>query len=297
MKLVIKHALLAIAAVGIAVPAASADELRFSELEQRLASIERQLAEQQGVQAASFETDYGHAAGCDCQQGGCFNPYCHEACCGHPCGAYYAEIQLNWFRVHVMEDFAGKLSEQYGFSPRVVLGYEDPCGVGARFRYWHYGYSTPILNGTGNARFEWDVFDVEGTGRLKWGRTDVLFGGGFRGASVDFEEFDGSLYGATFAIDARTRLCNYCNTAWSSVYGARFSVLGGDWSNVRFRDDNVNVKELYGGFEYRCCYSDYDLYSRIVFEMQYWHSDVLAQNAGTDSIGLIGPGWHIGATF
>jgi hypothetical protein len=31
--------------------------------------------------------------------------------------------------------------------------------------------------------------------------------------------------------------------------------------------------------------------------MQNWHSDVLSQDGGTDSIGFIGPGIHLGAQF
>jgi len=40
-----------------------------------------------------------------------------------------------------------------------------------------------------------------------------------------------------------------------------------------------------------------DIHARLLFEMQNWHSDVLAQDAGLESIGIFGPALQLGAEF
>ena len=92
--------------------------------------------------------------------------------------------------------------------------------------------------------------------------------------------------GLTVAADARTPLCTYCNNRWSFVYGARWSILGGDWEGDNDVVDTVGthehrsrrqrvVTELYSGVEYMFCYYGYDLFTRGTVEMQNWRSDVL----------------------
>jgi hypothetical protein len=79
--------------------------------------------------------------------------------------------------------------------------------------------------------------------------------------------------------------------------------MGGDWEGDAggfldpVRDDNVVVEELYGGVEYLCVRGDYDLFARLIFEVQNWHSDAAAQDAGADSIGFVGPGIEVGMMF
>ena len=40
-----------------------------------------------------------------------------------------------------------------------------------------------------------------------------------------------------------------------------------------------------------------DMHARLLFEMQNWHSDVLAQDAGLETIGIFGPALQLGAEF
>ena len=67
--------------------------------------------------------------------------------------------------------------------------------------------------------------------------------------------------------------------------------------NQQARNDNVLVHELYGGVELARRCGAVDIHARLLFEMQNWHSDVLAQNAGLESIGLFGPALQLGAEF
>jgi hypothetical protein len=221
----------------------------------------------------------------------------------------YGEVQVMWLRAHIMEDAIGKLSEQYKFSPRLVVGFEDPCGVGARMRYWHYDHATETLDNNDLLGLSFDVVDAEVTGRFAVRKTDVVFSGGARWVTAEVDLNDEAvstdmMLGLTVAADLRTQICGGCNKQWAGVAGGRWSTLGGNWdgSSQSFipavRDDNVVVQELYAGVEYMCCTRrGHNLYARLTFEIQNWHSDAAAQSAGADSIGFVGPGVHVGGSF
>jgi hypothetical protein len=328
-------------------PAMSANEMRFSDLEARMAAVEQKTSAIPGLKSAAFLSDgdpidavapndavqangdealsspsVSHGTTCGCGTCGCGSTCdCSSECtcgdaggCGCPngCqaqnnGSYYAEIDMMFLRTHMMEDVAGKLSETYEFSPRFILGYETANGVGARMRYWTYGRTTAVLNAPDDIRFEFDVLDFEATARFKSCRSELVVAGGFRFASIDTEWDEESVGldapGITVAGDFRSVLCGECGREWAFVAGARWSILGGDWEGSDFgfvepiRDDNLMVEELYAGAEYSCHYCNYVLFARLVFEMQNWHSDVLSQSAGVDSISLLGPGIHVGMAF
>ena len=216
---------------------------------------------------------------------------------------------LFFARAHVAEGagVAGsKLSEEYELAPRFVVGFENGCGQGARIRYWHYGHHSDDITSPLGVRFEWDVVDFEVTNRFQGCRTDVTLAGGVRWAGTGIttanNTADADLIGLTAAVDVETLICCDCCNYWSWVYGGRLAILGGDWNGrpnafipvTPTRDDNVVVTELYMGVEYGCCYCGNDYFTRLAFEIQNWHSDVASQAANTDSIGFVGPAWHVG---
>ena len=331
MKIGWTRTLLAAMGVLLTCSAQAEDQLRFSGLEQRLAALEAQVAAQQGVHAAGYMDDAsgaaapgnGSSSGCGCSDGSCsgvcFSP--GPCCCD---GGPYATFEFVWIRPHVTEDWIGKLSEQYQLSTRTVLGYENCCGLGGRARYWQYDHTVQILD-PADIAMDIDVVDLEVTSRIGFRSTDFLLGGGFRYVHWTIADGDGAeielqdAVGLTVAADARTPLCTYCNNRWSFVYGARWSILGGDWegdndivdtigtTNI-VRDDNIVVTELYTGVEYLFCLSGYDFFTRGTVEMQNWRSDVLAepgigngiapQSIGsTNSIGYVGIGAMLGMNF
>jgi hypothetical protein len=221
----------------------------------------------------------------------------------------YAEAQVNFLRVHLMEGAVGKLSEDYQFSPRFVIGFEETGIFDGRVRYWIYDRSTNILSG-GGIGVKFSVLDLEATHRFQAGRSGVVMAAGMRLAGIDLEDRDGEqvgsdLIGMTLAADAKTPIYAFAEGTVSLAYGGRLSILGGDWGGdgandfvpAPLQDDNVIADEIYAGIEFVTGYRECDLRVRIAFEMQNWHSDVLAQNAGSDSIGFIGPGVHVGAAF
>lgn len=263
-----------------------------------------------------MEGGWGECPECENQRmpffGGAENDWQHggEACGpqGRSC-RYYADVQLNFLRAHVMENFAGKLSEKYELSPRVVVGWERQNLIDGRARYWHYGRNTPVLTG-GEIRIEFDVVDLEATRTVALGNSAVLVAAGLRTARIDLEDFNGGtagcdLLGATVAGDFHTLLCRVREGELVGVARARMSILAGDWGQNgrsifvpnQLQDDNVVVDELYAGLAYERCCRKANVHFQLGFEMQNWHSDVLAQNARGDSLSFIGPGLEIGASY
>jgi hypothetical protein len=250
------------------------------------------------------------ATGASCGTGNacdCSACQMNESCEG-PGSVYYADVQIMWLRAHMMEDAVGKLSEQYNWSPRIVAGYENASGIGARGRFWHYSHETPILGSNDDISFKFDTIDLEGTARFAMRKADLVVFGGFRWANLEINLDDDwsstSAPGLTAGADVRFEVCRKCNSQWAAIGGFRFSTLGGDWdgSNSGFvppvRDDNIVVQEIYGGVEYTfVTKGGYNLYTRLTLELQNWHSDAMSQLSGTDSVGFVGPGIHAGASF
>jgi hypothetical protein len=236
----------------------------------------------------------------------CGKTDCRQDCEEPISGVYFADVQLFFMRTHVLESAVGKLSEKYELAPRFILGYEGHGGVGSRVRYWTYGRWTPNLGGGDALRVDMDVIDLETTCRFRTARTDLVIAGGLRwtdmGVALGADAVEIEMPGATVAADMRVAMCRSGCREWAAVGGARWSMLGGDWEGSGgfinpVRDDNVVVQEIYGGFEYFRVYRDYDLFARVIFEAQNWHSDAAAQDAGADSIGFVGPGLEIGMMF
>jgi hypothetical protein len=248
---------------------------------------------------------------CDCDGSGCEKCADNGASCGECAeppltGVYHADVQLLFMRTHMLESAIGKLSEKYELSPRFIVGYEGTGGVGGRARYWMYGRWTPNLAGGDDIRFEMDVIDVETTCRFRTRDTDLVVAGGARWANIDIllgdEGVESEMPGITVAADLRTAICCDGCREWAAIGGVRWSILGGDWEGDGgfidpVRDDNVVVEELYGGFEFLSAYRNYDLFARLIFEVQNWHSDAAAQDGGADSISFIGPGMEVGIMF
>lgn len=222
----------------------------------------------------------------------------------------YGHVEVNFLRAHVSEGVFGKLSEKYEFSPRFVIGFTDVGPLSGRVRYWIYGRGTNGLSDDNHVHIDFDVWDVEATHLFAGKRSQLMVAGGIRLAGIEIEDNEGDaagtdLIGLTLAGDGWTPLLNSKHGSFGWTYGGRLSILAGDWAgsddsellDSRIRDDNVVVHELYAGLGFTRCCRNIDLNARLVFEMQNWHSDVLSEASGGDSLGFVGPGVHIGAEF
>jgi len=222
----------------------------------------------------------------------------------------FADVEINFLRLHLMEEAVGKLSEKYEFSPRFIAGFMGLGPIDGRVRYWLYGRETQTLGGDDEAiRLEFEVLDLEGTHHFAGQRSEVVLAAGLRLANIELTDDDDAdagtdLLGLTLAADGRTQLGSFDAGRLAWVYGGRLSILGGDWGGdeehdlieERVRDDNVVVHELYAGLEFARHYRNLQLRARLAFELQNWHSDVLAEN-DAGSIGIVGPGVRVGAEF
>lgn len=279
--------------------ASASYELRFTEIEQRLAAIEERLAGSSKVETASYLNDESVIA-CDNEATECYG-YCEEC----QCGSTYGAVELYWARLHLSEDVTGKLSESYNISPRFVLGYESAGGLGARVRYWNYSRATRLIGQDDDIRFELDVIDLEGTNHIQFHRTDLRLGGGLRLADVNTLDVDNDaayndMCGLTVAADLRTQFA-LLNNRVAAVYGGRISLLGGDWDGStghdfinRSRDNNIVVHELYSGLEYRQNFGGRNFFTRMVWEMQTWQNDSMER---ADSFGFVGPSLQLGSSY
>ena len=238
---------------------------------------------------------------CNPEFGGHSGPWGHQ---NSSPSRLFMDVEFNFFRTHMVDNPLGKLSEKYEFSPRVSLGFRDTGKLDGRARYWSYDHDTRTLSGS-TINVEFDVLDLEGTHLFLGRRSELQLASGLRLASIDLSEggttAGADLLGITLAADGRTYLREFHDGLFTWVYGGRLSVLGGDWggeagnafvSNLT-QDDNVVVHELHAGIDYAFCHGEFDLHTRLGFEMQNWHSDALAQN----SIGIIGPSFLFGAEF
>ena len=223
---------------------------------------------------------------------------------------FSADIELMMLRPQIAETATGKLSENYQFSPRIILGVAGAGNFDGRLRYWHYDRNSDVLGADGSIRIKFDVLDIEALHHFNPGKSDVSLSAGLRLAGlrltdIDSAECNTELIGLTMAADGLTPLGEFPSGHLGLVYGARLSLLGGHWDgdptsqfvDARIRNDNVLVNELYGGVEMARRLGMMDVRLRLLFEMQNWRSDVLSQYSGVDSIGILGPALQLGAQF
>jgi hypothetical protein len=331
MKATITRTALAMAGMVLCLGQLQAEELGYSELETRLAKLEKQIAGQNSLQQASHCCDScdgccdigccdacGGDECCDACGNGCCDSCgngCCDSCCGGCCpayGTYYGEVQFLFLRAHVPEDYDGdgsKLDENHDLSPRFIVGYENCNGLGGRVRYWLYDHATGIEDTDDAIAFDMNVIDIEATQRYQGCRSDVVLAGGVRFGSWestddDDDTVDNDFIGLTMAADMRSQFARGCNSELNLVGGGRMSLLGGDWEGNdghdfidTDRDDNIFVWELYAGVEYGVCYYNSYLFTRLAYEIQMWHSAIVDKSNNLDTLGFVGPAWTIGMAF
>jgi hypothetical protein len=249
------------------------------------------------------------------QCGGYHDGPCRTAACDTNLAAadtqshVYGDVDFKFMRTRFSEDTVGKLSETYELAPRFILGVRNLGAVDGRIRFWDYDRATEILGG-GAVRVKLDVFDLEAVHRFEGRRSTLDVAAGLRFADLKLTDPAGArsgtdAVGLTVAADGLTA-CHclqngYC--AWA--YGGRVSLLSGNWTgddtsvfvDHPVADDNILVTELYAGAQIGRRCGNVDVHGRVVFEIQNWRSDVLAQDANLQSLGFLGPALQIGAEF
>lgn len=221
------------------------------------------------------------------------------------------DVELLLLRPQIAENAMGKFGEDYQFSPRFILALRGVGNLDGRVRYWHYDRNTDLLGTDDNVQIRFDVLDIEAIHRFAGRRSELTLSAGVRLAGIHLtdtedEKASTDLIGITLAADGATPLVYFPGGHFGWVYGGRLSILGGDWGgdddsqfvDQQTRNDNVLVHELYGGIELTRRVRALNVHARLLFEMQNWRSDVLAESvADIESIGFFGPGLELGAEF
>jgi hypothetical protein len=219
------------------------------------------------------------------------------------------DVEFLFYRPNIVAPNGGQVSKDYEFSPRFIVSFRDVLNLDGRVRWWLYERNTHVL-GANSIRLEFSVLDFEATHTFKGSRSQLTLAAGVRLADVKLADLEGEgcgsdMIGLTMAADGLTPVfftqCGYCG--W--VYGGRVSLLTGDWDgdencayiNQQFYNDNTLVTELYAGIELARQVNNVTIRGRALFEYQNWRSDTLAQQAGVESIGLLGPAAQLGIDF
>jgi hypothetical protein len=258
-----------------------------------------------GPMVAPYQQFGGYPNYAQCDPQPCPTPVATTA----PQGFHVAgDVEFLFYRVHVTDQVVGKLSEKYELSPRFTLDFRNIGPLDGRLRYWNYARDTNV-SGAADAHFEWEVFDIETVHYFEGRRSQLALSAGIRFVDIEIvdpndNEADSYMLGLTMAADGLTPVLRMRNGYCGWVYGGRISILGGDWRsdagsafvNGRFRDDNTFVSELYLGAECARCCGRTTVRGRLLWDMQNWRSDALADSS-VESISFIGPALQLGADF
>lgn len=228
-------------------------------------------------------------------------------------GEWYSDVDM--LAMQLQSPVPGTDYNDVEFAERVELGYHfEECGL--RVRYFHFDntYLANIGPPELDIRFKFNVLDMEVT--KQYG--DFTISGGFRVADwglgyngytvnnivVTPTAADATEFGVTIAADGNTGLCGSDDWQISGVYGARLSLLEGDWHLLKsnhntafdeigqYRSDTVDVLEAHAGVEARYGRA----FARTELEMQRWESNAFARRGWMDT-GLLGIGTTVGVCF
>jgi hypothetical protein len=221
-------------------------------------------------------------------------PWCEPI--GEPCrtSSWNAAIEFLPSETFLTDDEFGQWDDNGAFGFRAILGYEDPEGLGFRARFWGIGQEVETDLNDVKLSLSSGSFDLYG--RLYFDRTEVAFGGGPAGGSVEFElpdeshsRFSGG--GATIFVEGYYQLRKFERSEYGAVYRARYSLFMGDWKDntggaivSETNNDTMSVAELGWGLEYRHRFGqcdDHHWFAGLLWEYQRWQSDWMASEANT----------------
>ncbi len=192
---------------------------------------------------------------------------------------------------------------------RVVLGYEDPQGIGIRARFWGLGQEAEAQADDvdlGMGTFQLDLYK-----RIFLERGEIVIGAGPASAGLEFDpasdghsRFEGA--GGDVFVDGYYGLLYFERSELGAVVRARHSILLGDWRDTtggtvvpRTDNDTMSITELAWGLEYRHPFGacqDHSWYVGVLAEYQRWQSDWMSNLAGT-SIGVSGVNIYTGLNW
>lgn len=228
-----------------------------------------------------------------------------------PCrtSSWTAAIELIPSETLINDATFGRWDDNDAFALRLVLGYEDPDGIGIRARFWGLGEdaSTPA----DDVELTIGAFDLDLYKRLFFDHADIAIGGGPSSGGLEFKlsddthsRFGGG--GATVFVDGYYTLQEFQKSELGAVLRARYSVLMGNWRDTTggavvpdIDNDVMSVTELAWGLEYRRRFGtceDHSWFLGLLLEYQRWQSDWMSNLTGT-SLGVSGLNVYTGLNW
>ncbi len=214
--------------------------------------------------------------------------------------SWTAAVELIPSQTYVTDGQFGPWDDNGTLALRLLLGYEDPEGLGVRARFW--GLSREAETQADDIELNMFKFDVDLYKRIWLEHGDLAIGAGPSSGDVEFllsdhthSYFEGA--GGVIFVDGYYTLVDFDRSELGAIVRARHSILLGDWRDTtgglivpRTNNDTMSVTELAWGLEYRRRFGscdDHSWFLGLLAEYQRWQSDWLSNLAGT-SIGVSG---------
>lgn len=220
--------------------------------------------------------------------------------------SWTAAIELIPSITRVTDGQFGRWTDDGTLAARLILGYEDPDGIGVRARFW--ALSQEVETSADDLELNMGRFDLDLYKRVFLDQGELVFGAGPSSGSLEFELSDGTHSkfegaGGSVFFDGYYPLLGTDKSQLGGVARGRYSILLGDWRDTtggiivpRTDNDTLTIAELAWGLEYRrlCgrC-QDHSWFLGVLAEYQHWQSDWMSSFAGT-SLGVSGVNVYTG---
>jgi hypothetical protein len=291
--------------------AACAEESVSTDIEERLANIERMLAANSQVQPAAYpqmvaQADVPYTAipyEAVPPDAGSYQaipvpqtpeqPISEELACqskvlctGRPRYDHWMfDVELIPTLLHVTRGEFGSWDSDHAPAGRFTLGYEKADGIGVRGRFWAFDQEATTYDRDVDASaylFQFDLYK-----RLIVGDTEILLGAGSTAGHLEFElvpertESDFSGGGYSLFAEGYQPLLRGEKSELGFVARGRMSMMIGNWDDTTGSvipptdRDTMTVFEIAVGAEYRRYFGE--------FEDKYWHLGLFVEGQRWES--------------
>jgi hypothetical protein len=227
-----------------------------------------------------------------------------------PCrtSSWTAAVELIPTVTRITDGPLGRWEDDSSLAIRLILGYEDPEGIGVRARFW--GLAQDAETSVDDVELNMGSFDFDLYKRVLVDRGELAFGGGpssgvleFKLSDDSYSRFEGA--GATMFLEGYYGLVEFEKSELGAIARARYSILLGDWRDTTgviippTDNDTMSIAELAWGLEYRRRFGaceDHNWFIGVLAEYQRWQSDWMGRFSGS-AVGASGVNIYTGLNW
>ena len=222
-----------------------------------------------------------------------------------PCrtDSWTAEVDYILTQAHITRADFGSWPEDETLGLRLILGYEDPTGLGVRARLW--GLSQDVRAFSDDVELEAGAFDLDLYKRFFIDDSELVLGGGAGNRGLKFTQ-PGNGYsrfrggGLSLFAEGYVPLIRFSKSELGQVGRGRLALVTGDWTDTSDQlgsgapgpenivpgtdDDSMSVVEIAWGLEYRRRFGldeDHSWFVALVAEHQRWESEWMGAFMGS----------------